>query len=322
MIGPLTPGLGSGSLITSPVIPWVMVELIDLSGYVEEGQPVYPGNQRTQFFPTSTHEETGITWKRRNDEETGAISRKFAARRAGSTDEHPNVRSILVSEHGPTHVDSLSHLDPTNDGTIDRIPLERFYGDAVGLDVSHLSPDEYITVETLETALAEADLELRSGDAITLHTGHRQRTYSVDDPEKRYEYLYEFTGLDGEAAEWLVDQGVDVVHGHSAHVLQGVEVYRGRPIIYDAGDFVDDYVDYVDREGVHNKRSALFELVVRDGDLDELRVEPTAIVDEAATLADPAISEWVRDTLAERSAAFGTDVEREDGRLTYPLGAE
>ena len=209
MIGPLTPGLGSGSLITSPVIPWLMVELIDLSGYVEEGQPVYPGNQRTQFFPTSTHEETGITWKRRNDEETGAISRKFAARRAGSTDEHPNVRSILVSEHGPTHVDSLSHLDPTNEGTIDRIPLDRFYGDAVGLDVSHLSPDEYITVETLETALAEADLELRSGDAITLHTGHRQRTYSVDDPEKRYEYLYEFTGLDGEAAEWLVEQGVE-----------------------------------------------------------------------------------------------------------------
>jgi poly-gamma-glutamate synthesis protein (capsule biosynthesis protein) len=121
---------------------------------------------------------------------------------------------------------------------------------------------------------------------------------------------------------WLVDRGVDVVHGHSAHVLQGVEVYRGRPIIYDAGDFVDDYVDYVDREGVHNKRSALFELVVRDGELDELFVEPTAIVDEAATLADPEIAEWVRDTLAERSAAFGTDVERGDGHLTFPLGEE
>jgi len=121
---------------------------------------------------------------------------------------------------------------------------------------------------------------------------------------------------------WLVDRGVDVVHGHSAHVLQGVEVYRGRPIIYDAGDFVDDYVDYIDREGVHNKRSALFELVVRDGDLDELVVEPTAIVDEAATLAPPDVAAWVRDTLAERSAAFGTDVERSDGRLTFPLGEE
>ncbi|MFW6318365.1 MAG: CapA family protein, partial [Halorubrum sp.] len=113
-----------------------------------------------------------------------------------------------------------------------------------------------------------------------------------------------------------------VVHGHSAHVLQGVEVYRGRPIVYDAGDFVDDYVSYVDREGVHNKRSALFELVVRDGDLDELRVEPTAIVDEAATLATSEVAAWVRDTVAERSAAFGTDVDRSDGRLTIPLGGD
>ncbi|WP_435073297.1 CapA family protein [Halorubrum sp. HHNYT27] len=121
---------------------------------------------------------------------------------------------------------------------------------------------------------------------------------------------------------WLVDRGVDVVHGHSAHVLQGVEVYRGRPIIYDAGDFVDDYVDYIDREGVHNKRSALFEVVVRDGDLDELLVEPTAIVDEAATLADPEIAAWVRDTVAERSAAFGTDVERADSGLSISLGED
>jgi len=119
---------------------------------------------------------------------------------------------------------------------------------------------------------------------------------------------------------WLIDRDVDVVHGHSAHVLQGVEVYEGRPIIYDAGDFVDDYVDYIDREGVRNKRSALFELVVRDGDLDELVVEPTAIADEAATLADDDVAEWVRETLTKRSAAFDTEVERSDDRLVVPLG--
>ena len=121
---------------------------------------------------------------------------------------------------------------------------------------------------------------------------------------------------------WLIEQGVDVVHGHSAHVLQGVEVYQGRPIIYDAGDFVDDYVSYQDRQGVRNKRSALFELVVRDGDLDELVVEPIEIVDEAATLADDEVAEWVRDTLVERSAAFDTEFERDDDRLAFTLGAE
>ncbi|WP_128905678.1 CapA family protein [Halorubrum amylolyticum] len=119
---------------------------------------------------------------------------------------------------------------------------------------------------------------------------------------------------------WLIEQGVDVVHGHSAHVLQGVEVYQGSPIIYDAADFVDDYISYHDREGVRNKRSALFELAVRDGDLEELIVEPIEIVDEAATLADDEVSEWVRDTLTERSEAFDTEVERSDDRLAFPLG--
>ena len=118
---------------------------------------------------------------------------------------------------------------------------------------------------------------------------------------------------------WLVDRGVDVVHGHSAHVLQGVEVYDGSPIIYDAGDFVDDYVDYIDRQGVHNKRSALFELVVRDGDLVELEVVPIHIVDEAATLAEGEVATLVRDTVSERSQPYGTPVERDEDRLTIPL---
>ncbi|MFC6770834.1 CapA family protein, partial [Halorubrum pallidum] len=121
---------------------------------------------------------------------------------------------------------------------------------------------------------------------------------------------------------FLVDRGVDVVHGHSAHVLQGVEVYDDSPIIYDAGDFVDDYVDYIDREGVHNKRSALFELTVRDGDLHEIEVVPIRIVDEAATLAEGEVATWVRDTVAERSRPYGTPVERDDGRLTIPLGGD
>ena len=42
-------------------------------------------------------------------------------------------------------------------------------------------------------------------------------------------------------ARAVIDQGVDIYYGHSAHVFQGVEVYRGKPILYDTGDFIDDY---------------------------------------------------------------------------------
>lgn len=118
-------------------------------------------------------------------------------------------------------------------------------------------------------------------------------------------------------ARWLVERGVDVVHGHSAHVLQGIEVHQGCPIVYDAGDFVDDYVH---REGVHNKRSALFELVVADGSFDELRAVPIEIEDETVTRADEAATAWVRETVRERSAPFGTTVEQTEEGLVVPLG--
>lgn len=39
----------------------------------------------------------------------------------------------------------------------------------------------------------------------------------------------------------LIDVGADVVHGHHAHVPQGYEEYRGRPIFYGLGNFVVDW---------------------------------------------------------------------------------
>ena len=42
-------------------------------------------------------------------------------------------------------------------------------------------------------------------------------------------------------AHAIIDSGVDILHGHSAHVPQGIEVYNKKVILYDTGDFVDDY---------------------------------------------------------------------------------
>jgi poly-gamma-glutamate synthesis protein (capsule biosynthesis protein) len=41
-------------------------------------------------------------------------------------------------------------------------------------------------------------------------------------------------------ARAVIDSGADVYYGHSAHVFQGVEIYRGKPILYDTGDFIED----------------------------------------------------------------------------------
>ncbi|HXG32969.1 MAG TPA: CapA family protein [Bryobacteraceae bacterium] len=72
----------------------------------------------------------------------------------------------------------------------------------------------------------------------------------------------------------LVEAGADVVFGHSAHVFRGIEIYRGRPILYSAGDFVDDYaVDELQR----NDESFLFVVEAGAGRVRALRLHPVEI---------------------------------------------
>ncbi|MGN6447477.1 MAG: CapA family protein, partial [Brucella intermedia] len=40
----------------------------------------------------------------------------------------------------------------------------------------------------------------------------------------------------------IIDAGADAILGASAHLLQGIEIYKGRPIIHDAGDLLFDAI--------------------------------------------------------------------------------
>jgi len=43
-----------------------------------------------------------------------------------------------------------------------------------------------------------------------------------------------------EVAHAAIDAGVDLILGHHAHILKGIEVYRGKPIFYSMGNFAID----------------------------------------------------------------------------------
>ncbi|MDP9992555.1 UDP-N-acetylmuramyl pentapeptide synthase [Variovorax boronicumulans] len=45
-----------------------------------------------------------------------------------------------------------------------------------------------------------------------------------------------------EVGHAIVDAGADAILGSSAHVLQGIEIYRDRPILHDAGDLLFDAI--------------------------------------------------------------------------------
>ena len=116
---------------------------------------------------------------------------------------------------------------------------------------------------------------------------------------------------------WLVDQGIDLVHGHSAHVFQGIEVYNGVPILYDTGDFVDDYA--IDHD-LRNDRSFLFEVRAdADAGVTELRLLPTEIDDCCVHEADREVARWSRKRMRALSNPFGTTFERDDDELILSL---
>jgi poly-gamma-glutamate capsule biosynthesis protein CapA/YwtB (metallophosphatase superfamily) len=45
-----------------------------------------------------------------------------------------------------------------------------------------------------------------------------------------------------ELAHAAIDAGADIVYGHGSHVLQGVEVYKGKPVMYCLGNFATDWI--------------------------------------------------------------------------------
>ncbi len=75
-------------------------------------------------------------------------------------------------------------------------------------------------------------------------------------------------------AHELIDLGVDILHGHSAHLFQGVEIYKKGLILYDTGDLVDDYaIDPI----LRNDRSFYFVVQVNKKGMVSLRMIPTII---------------------------------------------
>ncbi|MFC7211422.1 CapA family protein [Natronoarchaeum sp. GCM10025321] len=227
------------------------------------------------------------------------------------TTAHLDRADIAHTGAGPDLDAALEPAVTTVDGlTVAMLSLTDRWGEfgagaeSAGSAYMQLDPSVPATRALVRTALKRAAAHDPDLLVASLHWGPNWTTT----PESQHEAF----------ARWLIDEGVDVVHGHSAHVLQGVEVYRGSPIIYDAGDFVDDYVH---REEVYNKRSALFELGLVDGEPDSLRLVPTEIADYQATVADEEIAAWFRETIRTRSAPYGTTVD-EDGRsVTIPLGS-
>ena len=153
-------------------------------------------------------------------------------------------------------------------------------------------------------------------------------------------------------ARRMIDEGADVFVGHGPHVLRGIEIYKGKPILYSLGDFIfqnetlqrlpnENYAplglgddnglsDFNDARYDHDRtgfpaspeiwESVVAEAVFQAEELSELKLHPISLgfgkpryVRGRPLAANEQLSRKIISDLTRLSKPFGTDVQYVDG---------
>ena len=126
---------------------------------------------------------------------------------------------------------------------------------------------------------------------------------------------YEIAASQQQFAHDLLDRaGIDLVHGHSSHHVQGIEVYRGKLILYGCGDLLSDY-EGIGREEEFRSDLGLLYFVRIDmvtGQLARLELVPMQTRQFRLNRAAKEDVLWLRAILNREGQRFGTRVERQE----------
>lgn len=179
-----------------------------------------------------------------------------------------------ATEPGVARISSLDGV------TIDRADLER-----VRNDIKKLRPRVDIVVVS----------QHNRDTATAVQFGDRKPTNSVGrDRSKTEDYQKEF-------ARVALDTGADLVFGHGTHRLQGVEVYKDKPILYAIGHSTFDQPGYE-----KSTEGLAVRVVIRDKRIQRVSFVPVSRdANNDVYLLDPAGAEGARlvQMVRERSAA-------------------
>jgi poly-gamma-glutamate capsule biosynthesis protein CapA/YwtB (metallophosphatase superfamily) len=119
-------------------------------------------------------------------------------------------------------------------------------------------------------------------------------------------------------ARALIDRaGIDVVHGHSSHHPRGIEVYRGKPILYGCGDLINDYEGISGHEMFRSDLGLLYFIRFdqSSGQMQALTMIPMRrrrLRLERAANEDAA---WLHGTMDRECRALGCRVQQQDNAL-------
>jgi poly-gamma-glutamate capsule biosynthesis protein CapA/YwtB (metallophosphatase superfamily) len=120
-------------------------------------------------------------------------------------------------------------------------------------------------------------------------------------------------------AHHLIEQGVAIVHGHSSHHVKGIEVFKGRLILYGCSDFLTDYEGINGYEAFRGDLALMYfvELDPESAQWMKLRMVPTQMRRFQLERASVSDAKLLYNLLNELGKRFGTAVRlEEDNSLT------
>jgi poly-gamma-glutamate capsule biosynthesis protein CapA/YwtB (metallophosphatase superfamily) len=162
--------------------------------------------------------------------------------------------------------------------------------------------------ENIIKELAGPVAEAKRNADIVVFTPHWGRNWTDKPTNERIELAHS-----------IIDMGVDAILGHSSHHVHGIEVYKGKPIIYDMGSFL------FDRVGQGRMRySAGFILEFNQQGFYRISIYPLRLYDCRTTLAEKKDTASFCKLLVNLTRQLNTDLKlTRDGdvlRLELPPG--
>ncbi len=185
---------------------------------------------------------------------------------------------------------------------------------AAGPELSGINVLADLSEDSLARIKADLATVHRPGDLVlvSLHWGGNWG-YEISRAEQRF-------------AHRLVDEvGVALVYGHSSHHFKGIEVYRGRLILYGCGDFLNDYEGIAGYEDFRADLALMYfpTFAATSGQLHGLRLVPRRIFRLQSIRTDQAERDWIAATLNREGMRLGTGVRSlADGSLQLEWEAD
>lgn len=170
-----------------------------------------------------------------------------------------------------------------------------------------------LSAQTVEVVRRRIEHDRRPGDLViaSLHWGGN--------------WGYEVCGCEREFAHQLIKYGVDLVHGHSSHHPRGIEVHRGKAILYGCGDLVNDYEGISGYESFRPELSLMYFPVLEtgSGELTAMTLVPLRMRRFRLQKASWEETAWLMATMDRECDRWGVRVNSgDDGTLQidWPRG--